>query len=229
MLGYKEYRPAPTKFQGLPIDYNSNRQIDKVHFPKLPEIKKLVRINSQLRRAPLERPESSQWNRGKSFCSFSAIDSRWTDRPLSTNRRELCYKNYNQNMTLPEWNIEQEWYWQVSTVNSIFECIAFLCVCQRRTLLQELQPKYDTSWMEYWTGKILTSFDSKFHFRMYCFFMRLSKKDFATRTTTKITKDTDKLRQYIPILNTLSIFMMMSKLTWLVDGRELLVFFGFYK
>ncbi len=25
------------------------------------------------------------------------------------------------------------------------------------TLLQELQPKYDTSWMGYWTGKILTS------------------------------------------------------------------------
>jgi hypothetical protein len=40
MLGYKEYRPTPTKFQGLPIDYNSNRQIDQVHFPKLPEIEK---------------------------------------------------------------------------------------------------------------------------------------------------------------------------------------------
>jgi hypothetical protein len=47
MLGYKEYRPAPTKFQGLLIDYNSNRQIDKVHFPKLHEIKKLVRIFEQ--------------------------------------------------------------------------------------------------------------------------------------------------------------------------------------
>jgi hypothetical protein len=27
-------------------------------------------------------------------------------------QRELCYKNYNQNMTPPEWNIEQERYWQ---------------------------------------------------------------------------------------------------------------------
>jgi hypothetical protein len=37
--------------------------------------------------------------------------------------------------------------------------------------LQELQPKYDTSWMGYWTGKILTSFDSKFHFGIYCLFL----------------------------------------------------------
>jgi hypothetical protein len=44
MLGYKEYRPAPTKFQGIPIDYNSNRQIEKEHFHKLPEIEKLVKI-----------------------------------------------------------------------------------------------------------------------------------------------------------------------------------------
>ena len=44
MLGYKEYRPAPTRFQGVPIDYDSNRQIDQVHFPKLPLIKNLVRI-----------------------------------------------------------------------------------------------------------------------------------------------------------------------------------------
>jgi hypothetical protein len=42
MLGYKEYRPAPTKFQGLPIDYNSNRQIEKEHFHKLPAMEKLV-------------------------------------------------------------------------------------------------------------------------------------------------------------------------------------------
>jgi hypothetical protein len=32
--------------------------------------------------------------------------SSWTDVP--TKQRELCYKNYNQNMTLPEWDIEQE-------------------------------------------------------------------------------------------------------------------------
>ncbi len=44
MLGYKEYRPATTRFQGLPIDYDLHRQIDQVHFPKLPEIENLVQI-----------------------------------------------------------------------------------------------------------------------------------------------------------------------------------------
>jgi hypothetical protein len=34
--------------------------------------------------------------------------SSWTD--VSTKQRELCYRNYNQNMTLPEWDIEQERY-----------------------------------------------------------------------------------------------------------------------
>ncbi len=29
---------------------------------------------------------------------------------VATKQRELCYKNYNQNMTLPEWDIEQERY-----------------------------------------------------------------------------------------------------------------------
>ncbi len=42
------------------------------------------------------------------------------------------------------------------------------------TLLQELQPKYDTFWMGYWTGKILTSHHSKFRFGIYCLFLRLS-------------------------------------------------------
>ncbi len=42
------------------------------------------------------------------------------------------------------------------------------------TLLQELQPKYDSSWMGYWTGKILTSCHSKFRFGIYCLFLRLS-------------------------------------------------------
>jgi hypothetical protein len=32
--------------------------------------------------------------------------SSWTDVP--TFQRELCYRNYNQNVTLPEWDIEQE-------------------------------------------------------------------------------------------------------------------------
>jgi hypothetical protein len=31
-----------------------------------------------------------------------------TDVP--TKQRELCYKNYNQNVTLPEWDIDQERY-----------------------------------------------------------------------------------------------------------------------
>ena len=34
--------------------------------------------------------------------------SSWTDVPLK--QRGLCYKNYNQNATLPEWEIEQERY-----------------------------------------------------------------------------------------------------------------------
>ena len=34
--------------------------------------------------------------------------SSWTDVP--TKQRGLCYKNYNQNVTLPEWDIEQERY-----------------------------------------------------------------------------------------------------------------------
>jgi hypothetical protein len=40
----------------------------------------------------------------KSYVGYSL----WTDVP--TKQRELCYKNYNQNMTLPEWDIEQERY-----------------------------------------------------------------------------------------------------------------------
>jgi hypothetical protein len=38
----------------------------------------------------------------KGYVGFSS----WTDVP--TKQRELCYKNYNQNVTLPEWVIEQE-------------------------------------------------------------------------------------------------------------------------
>jgi hypothetical protein len=34
--------------------------------------------------------------------------SSWTDMPAK--QRELCYRNYNQNVTLPEWDIEQERY-----------------------------------------------------------------------------------------------------------------------
>ncbi len=34
--------------------------------------------------------------------------SSWTNMP--TKQREICYKNYNQNVTLPEWDIEQERY-----------------------------------------------------------------------------------------------------------------------
>jgi hypothetical protein len=34
--------------------------------------------------------------------------SSWTDVP--TKQRELCYRNYNQNVTLPEWDIEQKRY-----------------------------------------------------------------------------------------------------------------------
>jgi hypothetical protein len=34
--------------------------------------------------------------------------SSWTAVP--TKQRELCYRNYNQNVTLPEWDIEQERY-----------------------------------------------------------------------------------------------------------------------
>jgi hypothetical protein len=29
---------------------------------------------------------------------------------IPTKQRELCYKNYNQNMTPPEWDFEQERY-----------------------------------------------------------------------------------------------------------------------
>jgi hypothetical protein len=34
--------------------------------------------------------------------------SSWTDVP--SKQMELCYRNYNQNVTLPEWDIEQERY-----------------------------------------------------------------------------------------------------------------------
>ncbi len=47
------------------------------------------------------------------------------------------------------------------------------------TLLQELQPKYDTSWMGYWTGKILTSRHSKFRLGIYCLFLRLSWRNIS--------------------------------------------------
>ena len=44
MLGYKEYNPAPTRFQGVPINSDSNKQIDQIHFDKLPQIKKHVKM-----------------------------------------------------------------------------------------------------------------------------------------------------------------------------------------
>ncbi len=34
--------------------------------------------------------------------------SSWTNVP--TKQRELCYRNFNQNVTLPEWDVEQERY-----------------------------------------------------------------------------------------------------------------------
>jgi hypothetical protein len=34
--------------------------------------------------------------------------SSWTDVPAK--QRGLCFKNYNQSMTLPDWDIEQERY-----------------------------------------------------------------------------------------------------------------------
>ncbi len=34
--------------------------------------------------------------------------SSWADVP--TNQRNLCYKNYNANFKLPDWNIDQERY-----------------------------------------------------------------------------------------------------------------------
>ena len=59
---------------------------------------------------------------------------------------------------------------QYSGISSLF----FGCYKRKGTLLQELQPKYDTYWMGYWTGKILTSCHSKFHCGIYCLFLRLS-------------------------------------------------------
>ena len=40
---------------------------------------------------------------------------------------------------------------------------------------------YDTSWMGYYTGKILSTFDSKFHFGIYCLFLYVVKIDLAGR------------------------------------------------
>jgi hypothetical protein len=34
--------------------------------------------------------------------------SSWTDVP--SKQRALCYRNYNKNVTLPEWDTEQERY-----------------------------------------------------------------------------------------------------------------------
>ena len=44
MLGSKDYRPAPTQFQGTRIDSSTNRQINKSHFHNLPLIQQLVHI-----------------------------------------------------------------------------------------------------------------------------------------------------------------------------------------
>ncbi len=44
--------------------------------------------------------------------------SSWTDVP--TKQRGLCYKNYNQNVTLPEWDIEQGRYWHFVTRDSAY-------------------------------------------------------------------------------------------------------------
>ena len=121
---------------------------------------------------------------------------------------QICYLNYNQNMTLPEWDIEQERYWQVSIVNSILEYIVYFNVFVKEELCyknynqnitfpewvieQESNRKvstvnsilelfvYDTSWM----GDIK---QERYSFwNILSTFMRLSKKDFAKWTTTKI-------------------------------------------
>ncbi len=44
--------------------------------------------------------------------------SSWTDVP--TKQMGLFYKNYNQNVTLPEWDIEQERYWHFVTRDSAY-------------------------------------------------------------------------------------------------------------
>ncbi len=49
--------------------------------------------------------------------------SSWTDVP--TKQRELCYKNYNQNVTLSEWDIKQEKYRRVVTRNLVLEYLVY--------------------------------------------------------------------------------------------------------
>jgi hypothetical protein len=45
--------------------------------------------------------------------------SSWAEVP--SNQRAHCYKNYNKNVSLPEWDIDQERYCHVVTRYSIME------------------------------------------------------------------------------------------------------------
>ena len=95
------------------------------------------------------------------------------------------------------------------------------------TLLQELQPKYDTSWMGCWTGKILTSRHSKFHFGMYCLFLHLSWRKISRYFVLEkfvcfhlweeydlMCASVEEIFQDIPFWKILSVFICEKSMIW---------------
>ena len=95
------------------------------------------------------------------------------------------------------------------------------------TLLQELQPKYDTSWMGYWTGKILTSRHSKFRFGIYCLFLRLSCRKISRYFVLEkfvcfhlweeydlMCASVEEIFQDIPFWKILSVFICEKSMIW---------------
>ncbi len=91
------------------------------------------------------------------------------------------------------------------------------------TLLQKLQQKYDTSWMGYWTGKILTSGNSKFCFGIYCLFLRLSWRKISRYFVLEkfvcfhydlMCASVEEIFQDIPFWKILSVFICEKSMIW---------------
>ncbi len=93
------------------------------------------------------------------------------------------------------------------------------------TLLHELQPKCDTSWMGYWTGKILTYQDNKFCFGIYCLFQRMSWRNVSRYSILKNFVCFHLCKEYVvvhyPLLDEMSwLEMGIADWIWSVVGHQ---------
>ena len=120
-----------------------------------------------------------------------------------------------KNMTLPEWDIEQERYWQDSTVNSVLEyTVSFYAFVKERTLLQEVRVSVLLNGTLN-KKKISTSLNSKFRFGIY----HLLKKNFKITQLFKSywTRCLKKIFKMFPLSTMLSCFFARRIVTQLFD------------